>query len=49
MGIPLHVVVGDRGLEKGVVEVARRGGEKQEIALEEAVGHILALLQPDAG
>ena len=48
MGIPLHVVVGDRGLEKGVVEVARRGGEKQEIALEEAVGHISALLQLDA-
>lgn len=49
MGLPLQVVVGERGLEKGVVEVALRGGEKTEVALPEATAHVSALLQPAIG
>lgn len=32
MGLPIHVVIGDRGLENGIVEVRLRGGETREIA-----------------
>lgn len=35
IGIPHRVVVSKRGLEKGVVEYRRRGGEAEEIAREE--------------
>jgi len=43
-GIPVHVVVGDRGLEKGVVEIRRRNEEKAEIALDQAVTTVKALI-----
>ncbi|MCW8194682.1 proline--tRNA ligase [Proteobacteria bacterium 005FR1] len=42
MGIPHRIVVGDRGLEKGVVEYQhRREGDKQDVAL----GDLLDLLE----
>ena len=38
IGVPLHVVVGPRGLAKGVVELKERAtGERVELALEGAV------------
>jgi prolyl-tRNA synthetase len=39
VGIPYQIVVGPRGLEKGLVEVkTRAGGAKEEMSLEAAVG-----------
>ncbi|MGV0034183.1 MAG: His/Gly/Thr/Pro-type tRNA ligase C-terminal domain-containing protein [Candidatus Azotimanducaceae bacterium WSBS_2022_MAG_OTU7] len=36
MGIPHRVVIGDRGLDKGVVEyVNRRDGENKDLNLDE--------------
>ncbi|MGY6553486.1 MAG: proline--tRNA ligase [Wenzhouxiangella sp.] len=40
LGIPHQLVIGDRGLDNGVVEYRRRGGENREIAIEEAVGFL---------
>ena len=37
IGIPHQLVIGDRGLDQGVVEYRRRGGESSEIAIEQAV------------
>ena len=37
IGIPHQLVIGDRGLDKGIVEYRQRGGENREIALDEAV------------
>ena len=38
IGIPYQVIVGPRGLEKGVVEVKRRAtGAREELSLEAAV------------
>jgi prolyl-tRNA synthetase len=43
IGVPTIVVVG-RGLANGVVEVKdRRSGERQEIAVESAVAHLVEL------
>ncbi len=35
IGIPHHLVIGDRGLDNGIVEYRRRGGESQEIPIDE--------------
>jgi prolyl-tRNA synthetase len=44
IGIPWRIVVGDRGLESGMVEVARRGARKDmaRFSPEEAVHHVRA-------
>ncbi len=44
MGLPVHVIVGERGLEHGVVEVRPRGGEKAEVALDGVVASVQPLL-----
>ncbi len=44
MGLPLHIVIGDRGLESGVAEIRLRGEEKQEIALNDIVEETLSML-----
>ncbi|MEE4637882.1 MAG: proline--tRNA ligase [Wenzhouxiangella sp.] len=40
IGIPHQLVIGDRGLDKGVVEYRRRGGDNQEIAIDDAVAFL---------
>ncbi len=46
LGCPLRVVVGRRGLAKGVVEASERaGGEEHDLPLEQASERALALLQ----
>ncbi len=46
LGCPLRVVVGRRGLAKGVVEASKRsGGEEHELPVEEASKQALALLR----
>ncbi|MDZ7791255.1 MAG: proline--tRNA ligase [Xanthomonadales bacterium] len=35
IGIPHQLVIGDRGLDKGIVEYRRRGGEAREVPLDE--------------
>jgi prolyl-tRNA synthetase len=48
LGCPLRVVVGRRGLAKGVVEAAARAdGEELELPLEKAAERAIALLQAD--
>jgi prolyl-tRNA synthetase len=42
IGIPHQLVIGDRGLDKGIVEYRRRGGESREIAIDEAVAFLTA-------
>jgi len=43
IGIPHRIVIGDRGLEKGMIEYkARRDAEKQEVAVDDIVGIIKA-------
>jgi len=42
MGIPLQIVIGERGLASDKVDVAVRGGEKQETDLENAVSYVRA-------
>ncbi|MFC1626342.1 proline--tRNA ligase [Pseudomonadota bacterium] len=44
MGLPVHLVVGDRGLENGVVEIRARNGEKEEVALDSTVNEVQSLL-----
>ena len=40
IGIPHVLVVGDRGLDNGVVEYRQRGGESGELAIDEAVASL---------
>jgi prolyl-tRNA synthetase len=41
IGIPVQVVVGAKGLERGVVEIkVRKTGEKTEVALENLTGEL---------
>ena len=48
IGVPTIVVVG-RGLAKGVVEVKDRAtGERTEVAVDSAVGHLVDLVSGDA-
>jgi len=44
MGLPVNIVVGDRGLENGVVEVKTRLGEKEEVAIDSVLLAVRALL-----
>lgn len=44
MGLPVHIVVGDRGLERGVIEVKLRDGEKEEIEVSTALDKVRAIL-----
>jgi prolyl-tRNA synthetase len=44
LGCPLRAVVGRRGLEKGIVETATRGGEEGEVSVEDAASEIVAKL-----
>jgi prolyl-tRNA synthetase len=41
-GIPIRVVLGERGLSGGKAEVAVRGGEKLEIPLEDVLAFVRA-------
>lgn len=46
MGIPVQVVVGKRGLERGIVEIKQRETqEKQEISVEDSAKFILNLVE----
>jgi prolyl-tRNA synthetase len=45
LGCPLRVVVGRRGLARGVVEASERGGAEHELPVEEAAARTLALLR----
>ncbi|MNS89857.1 Proline--tRNA ligase [compost metagenome] len=46
IGVPHAIVIGDRGLDNGVVEYkCRRTGEKQEVAIKD----IIALLKAKLG
>ncbi len=40
LGIPHVLVVGDRGLDNGIVEYRRRGGENQELPIEQTVSFL---------
>jgi len=40
IGIPYQIVIGDRGLDKGIVEYRRRGGDEGELAIDEVVGKL---------
>jgi prolyl-tRNA synthetase len=42
IGLPWQLVVGPKGLANGVVELKRRGGDRQEIAIGEAVASLTA-------
>lgn len=45
MGLPIHVVIGDRGLDADAIEIRQRTGSKQEVSLAaviDTVHHILA-------
>jgi len=44
MGIPFHIVVGDRGLEADAIEIRQRAGEKQEVPMADVVKTMLAML-----
>ena len=45
IGVPHAIVIGDRGLDNGVVEYkCRRSGEKQEVAIKEIVALLKAKL-----
>ncbi|WP_028117306.1 proline--tRNA ligase [Ferrimonas senticii] len=45
MGIPYNIVIGERGIDAGVLELkSRASGEKQEIATDAIVAHIKQLL-----
>jgi len=43
LGLPLQLVVGDRGLKEGKVELGARGGEREGVALGDAVQAIVKL------
>jgi len=50
LGCPLRLVVGRRGLAKGIVEASERtGGAEHELPVDEAAARALALLQPGDG
>ena len=40
IGIPHQLVIGDRGLDKGIVEYRRRGGDNEDVALDEIVARL---------
>jgi prolyl-tRNA synthetase len=44
MGIPYHIVVGDRGLEADAIEIRQRAGDKQAVAVADVVKTMLGIL-----
>ena len=40
IGIPHALIIGDRGLDKGIVEYRRRGGDEREMAIDEVVNSL---------
>jgi len=46
LGLPLQLVIGDRGLKEGVVEMGWRKGERSEVALADAVNIVIDRLKP---
>ena len=44
IGVPVQIVIGDRSLENGVVEVGLRQGERRELPLPEVVGQVGRML-----
>jgi prolyl-tRNA synthetase len=44
MGLPIHLIVGDRGLESGVVEIRRRNEDKEEVQLDQILPALQSLL-----
>ncbi|MDQ6973825.1 MAG: His/Gly/Thr/Pro-type tRNA ligase C-terminal domain-containing protein, partial [Mariprofundaceae bacterium] len=44
MGIPYHIVVGERGLDAEVIEIRHRAGEKHEVPAKEAMDCMLSIL-----
>jgi prolyl-tRNA synthetase len=50
LGLPILLLLGDRGLAKGTVEVrARAGGETREVPLDEAAATVRALVEAAGG
>jgi len=45
LGLPLQLVVGDRGLKEGVVEVGARGGERESVPLNDAASRLLEMAE----
>lgn len=46
LGIPVRITIGNRGLDKGVVELkARAANDSQEVPIDDAVGRTRALLE----
>ena len=44
VGFPIRVSIGEKSLAKGEVEIKPRGGVVTPVRTEEAVGHVIALL-----
>jgi len=49
LGMPLQLVVGDRGLKDGVVELGMRGGERESVPLAEATAKLVSLAESIRG
>lgn len=49
IGIPLQIVIGDRGLKEGVAEFGRRGSDRREVAISDVVAMATAELANKAG
>jgi len=49
LGLPLQVVIGDRGLKDGVVEFGVRGGERESVPLGEVAAKVVALAESIRG
>jgi len=49
LGMPLQLVVGDRGLKEGVVELGARGGARESVPLSQAVAKIVELAESMRG
>jgi len=49
IGIPVQIVIGDRGLKQGLAEFGRRGGERREIALTDVFSSAVAELAAGTG
>ena len=45
MGIPVHVVIGDRGLEADAIEIRQRAGDKQEVSMANVLKTVSKLLE----
>ncbi|PCI45271.1 MAG: proline--tRNA ligase [Proteobacteria bacterium] len=44
MGLPIHVVIGDRGLDADAIEIRQRTGSKQDVALSAVIDTIHGIL-----